>query len=516
MRRSQLWLVGLAVVIRVAALALELQLPYLGHPGLDAAYYHDVGRAFAGGDLTLGREVLHMSPLYSYFVGLVYAVSGAMAWHVIIVQLLLGLGTTCLVHAIARRLFDDERWAFVAGLIAALYGPFVFYELQLMAESVATFVNALLLWLALRASRARSWLLVGIVLGIAALVRPTSLVLGAPLLFAVWPRWRCGLALLFGAALTVSPVTLRNIIVAGEPVLITDSGGLNFFIGNGKGAIGTFRVPKSVPTATKAQAQFAAFRAVAEERVGHPLDARGVDAFWYEQAFSRIRNDPAGWLALLGEKLWLYWNGRELPNTEDYGFHRKLNAVLGLPLPQFVWLSPLALLGTLVWLVRGRRAERLIAAVNVTACAAVVAFFVLGHYRVPAIPGLIIAAVGALRLIVAVPSWRRRAILSAALAAGTVLALAPKLPKSDDDEYWKLGLAYHLDGRLSDAEEAYRNTLALKPDHLGARRNLALLLERSDRRELARAEWQALVESAVRMGNESEAADARAHLRIEP
>ena len=60
-------------------------------------------------------------------------------------------------------------------------------------------------------------------------------------------------ALVLGGALVILPVTLRNRVVAGEWVLVTDSGGLNLYIGNGRGAIGTFRMPQHLPRASNAR-----------------------------------------------------------------------------------------------------------------------------------------------------------------------------------------------------------------------------------------------------------------------
>jgi hypothetical protein len=271
-------------------------------------------------------------------------------------------------------------------------------------------------------------------------------------------------------------------------------------------------VPRNIPQATSAQKQFAAFRAVAEAREERPLDARGVDRFYVKQVARRVAADPGGFLALVGDKVALYWNGRELPNAEDYDFHRTLVPVLGLPLVQFGVLAPLALLGTLLWLGRGRREERLVAGLNVACCVAVVAFFVVGRYRIPGIPPLLLAATGAGRWLVLAARERRYVALGTglvALAGFAVAAAAPRFPKSFADEEHKLALAYHLDGDLTRAERGYRASLAQGPRALAPRRNLALLL--GDRGE---PEWHALLFWASVRGDAPEAADARHHLGL--
>lgn len=324
------------------------------------------------------------------------------------------------------------------------------------------------------------------------------------------------LAVLAAAALVIAPVTLRNRVVADEWVLVTDSGGLNFFLGNGPGAEGTFRIPPEVPAATSAQTLFRAFRDVAERAEGRRLTARDLDGYWFSRTLAHVRRHPLAWARLLLEKSWLFWNAREIPNTEDYTFVRRLNPVLGLPLIQFSAVAPLALLGTLLWLTRGRRGEALVAGINATFMAALVAFFIVARYRVPALPGLIIAAVGCVRALAR--AARARSTKALALGAIALVATLPvvftaKVPKPFDDEWYKLGVAYHRQGRLTEAEHAYQQALRIEPDHLSAHKNRALLREALGDAAIARAEWQAVLRIARATSRPQYVAEATEHLR---
>ena len=62
------------------------------------------------------------------------------------------------------------------------------------------------------------------------------------LLLWAWPRggWRPAAALVFGAALVLLPVALRNLGVGGEFHLTTSQTGPNFYIGNGPQADGGY------------------------------------------------------------------------------------------------------------------------------------------------------------------------------------------------------------------------------------------------------------------------------------
>lgn len=517
----------LAGVLRVCSLLAASTLPSFTHHRLDALLYHEAGRAFAAGDLALGRSVLHMSPLYCALVGGSYALFGDGPWAVRLLQLGLGLLTVACTAATARRMFG-ARAGLAAALALALYGPLVFYEAQIAVVTLSTSLISLLLWWVVRLlqsaeARPRAWFGAGAVAGLCVLARPNALLFAAPLAFACWRGMRtaargrrlaCAAALALGGALVVAPVTLRNRVVAGEWVLVTDSGGMNFYIGNGAGANGTFRVPPELPDASNAPQQFVAFRAFAERSQGRALSSREVDAFYYDRAFQQIRNHPQDWLRLLLEKAWLFWNQRELPNTDDYAFTRLLNPVLGLPLLQFALLSPFALLGLFTLSARRRSEDQFVALVAWTQFAALIAYFVLAHYRAPAVPALTLCALSGLLFLRDAIAERRapQAIGACLLLAGMLpLTLAPKLEKAFDDEWFKLGYSYHLEGDAPHAEQAYLRALALNPENISAHKNLATLYQSGGARGPARVHWEAvrmLAQREHREGYQQQAARA--------
>ena len=103
-----------------------------------------------------------------------------------------------------------------------------------------------------------------------------------------------------------------------------------------------------------------------------------------------MRSDPGFAAQMMWRKLELMLNNYEVPDNQDYYFLARYSPVLRLTSLSFGWLLPLAALGMLSsW---RRQESRLIAAVLLIYTAAVVAFFVAGRFRLPAVPFLVVYA----------------------------------------------------------------------------------------------------------------------------
>jgi 4-amino-4-deoxy-L-arabinose transferase-like glycosyltransferase len=521
--------VALAVVFQASVLWGYLELPFAHHHRADSEYYHDVGVQFRAGDWQLGSGTLVMSPGYSWLVGLLYLVFGVTYWVVPVFQGVLGVMTVWLTLRTA-----EQIWGLGAGLVAgsflAFYGPLAFYSCLTLATSTTIFLSALYLFFAVltlsRPNRPVLSLATGIALGLSVVVRPNALLL-CPVTFAWflwfarsettrWRQFRSAGILTLGVCLCVLPVTVRNYVVTGEVTLVTASGGLNFWLGNGAGATGTFRVPEELPAALNAQAQFVEFHSFAEQATGQTLSVKQADGWWYARARQEISADPVRWLRLLGHKVLLFWHGDDLPNTHDYRFHRMVNPSLSWPIPDFYWLSPLSMMGLLWLLVAGSVRERFVASVAMTWMGAMVAYFVLGHYRMVAVPALVLCACGgAIGLAMAIRSKRRIGLAVVCLAASLpclLLQFTTLVPRIMDGEYHKLGVAWQVTEHPGEALLSYRESLRINPRHLRSQKNMAILLQNEGMLPEASLEWERTRELAEQVGNVELAELARRHI----
>ncbi len=131
-----------AVVFRASYLIQIRRSPLFDYLHLDPLYYVTWGRRIAAGDW-LGPQVFEQSPLYPYLLGLWFSLLGESGPELLwlrVLQLCLGAATCVGIFLVARELFD-VRVALVSGLLAASYGPFLFYEGMVM-KSFLTYVLA--------------------------------------------------------------------------------------------------------------------------------------------------------------------------------------------------------------------------------------------------------------------------------------------------------------------------------------------------------------------------------------
>ena len=145
------------------AVALILRLYYLHALGktpffepltamVDDGVYNLRGQEIAAGNwLGTPSWLIYTTPLYPYFLGLIYRIFGYAIGAVHFIQTFLGALTPLLVYGLAKETFDSRRVPIFAGVISAAYIPFIFYENMLLGESLTIFLTLCGLYLLARA-----------------------------------------------------------------------------------------------------------------------------------------------------------------------------------------------------------------------------------------------------------------------------------------------------------------------------------------------------------------------------
>ena len=180
------------------------------------------------------------TPGYPAFLAIVVRLFGDDALTLLLAQQLLAAATVPLAYVLIRR-FAAGRWAVLASAVWAL-DPFrLYYSQWLMAETLFIFVLLIAACAWVHTDRSqwtyRRSVLLGVVTGIAVLVRPIGLVVPPLAWLGVWltarhrspSRARSGgiclaLACAAGTSAVVGPYLVRNRIVAGHFALTPQTG----------------------------------------------------------------------------------------------------------------------------------------------------------------------------------------------------------------------------------------------------------------------------------------------------
>lgn len=374
--------------------------PIFDYPQMDGLVHHTWAKQIAAGEGMEARPYLR-APLYYYGLALLYKLFGPSVVLARCAGAVLG-AISCVLIARLGQALGGTRTAWVAGLIAAFYWPFVYFDAELLTTGTEVLLDVLFMLALIGAGKSgkiKSFAGAGAVWGLSALARPNVLALAPAIWLWSWiatrgdrtkRRLACILSVTLSAAAVVLPVTLRNYFVGGEAVLISSSGGVNFFIGNNPESTGYL---VNVPGARSTWNEWLAdTHAIAERDAGHPLTDGEVSDYWFSRAWRWIRAQPGAWMALLGHKFRLFWSPVELPNNQPIWFLAQLAGVSALFWIGFPVVAALAA-GGLATLRRGTdRSWFVPLSFGLVYMVTVVAFFCPARFRVPVAPVLIVLA----------------------------------------------------------------------------------------------------------------------------
>ena len=446
-----------------------------------------------------GEGAWFRGPLYPYFLALLAGITRSSIFWTKFLQVLLTAGTAVFIWRMARHLFGRAA-AVAAGLGYAVYGTFLFYDTMFMIEVLFLF---LLSWgmcrlvLQRESSRWTTWLLTGIVFGLASISRPNVL-LAIPFLALwlalvsdgarfSWCRWRRPIAMGLGVVLMVLPVTARNLAVTGEFIPISSQGGINFYLGNNEKADGlTMLMPEVALDESVSWRQFfKVTQAAAEKEAGHSLSEGELSSFWTGKALGFIASHPGKFIQLTWKKLVFLTSGFENSDNGDIYYQRQRSTLyswlvwhFGLYCP-FGLLLPLAVMGG--WVLRNQ--GRALAPLYVFMAAyvpSIVLFLVTARHRLPLVPFLlIIAAGGAVWLVQRWSALKRSSKAKLGLGLMAVLLLCNKTWYGEEkvsgvfQTHFENGMLCEKAGDLEGAEREYLAADAVFPYSATLINNLA-------------------------------------------
>jgi len=522
----------LAFFIRFLYLLQIRDHPYfstlLGDPSYFDLWAQKIAQGqFVGAEPDGGEEAFFRGPLYALFLASIYWIFGHNLFIPRLIQIFLGSINCVLIALIARRIFD-QKVAILAGILSALCGSLIYFDGEILMETLFIFLNLLTLFLLVReeakvenlqsAIGNRKFFFVGFLIGLSAITRPNILIFFVVLLvyltihfkrFGVETRWRLGamsllLVLILGTSLPILPVTLYNLIMGKDFVIISYQAGVNFYIGNNPYSDGKSAVIPGVGADWNEIS-------LAERDVGRHLKPSEVDRYWWEKGFQFLLEDPKSFGIIFLKKFLYFWNGFEIGNNKQPYYYAEQFSLLNILLFRlrllphlflhipFGFLAPLGLLG--IWI--AWREEKPISfplLFLLSYMFSVLLFFVCDRYRLPVVPIVILfSAFGLVKI------WEFRILpstspmpLSATFRIFILLLLflsinidlAGSQVYNLAREHFNLGLIYMMREEPEVARAEFQKALEIQPNFRRAHLNLGVLYFRRGEGEKAFEEYQ--------------------------
>lgn len=423
------------------------------------------------------------APLYPFLLSRLYKILGHNYDFVRIVQMMIDILTTFLVWRIALKVWGLSC-AWIAGLIVALYPVLIFESGLILKTTLSVFLFAATLWTIYvfpNRYRILQSLLSAVFAGLSAINQGSFLLL-IPLYF-VWiltnreldpfPKRviRCAVFCL-GVAVTIAPITIHNWNMSGEFILLTTQGGANFYLGNSPYSDGTSKRPPNVRMTTDHEESD--FHREAQRALGKELTPKQASAYWGNEAWRWIRENPADAIKLQFRKFGLFWNRVEIPDNFDFDFYRRYSYWIAFPRFPFFFLC-LAGIPGIYLAIRNFRADWLLVGLTLGYCLIVTSFHVYSRYRLPVIvPLSILAGYGIASLCKAAQTRQlktMRQLLFISVLSGILLYL-PLTHYSHAQPLFNLGVGLMRLSQFDDAVEAFNAALAINPNYSDALGNL--------------------------------------------
>lgn len=373
--------------------------------GVDPSLYHEWAKDLAQGYWP-GYKLLYGHPFYPYIVSFFYRFWAVDSYSVIVMQLALGALSCVFIYLITKRIFCYQA-GIVSSFIAALYGPFLFYEGLMMPTALAIFLNmaALLMLFNIldflphqrdpaNGTNQRRTFLAGLLLGCSLITNSgiaPFIILAAAWIFFVLKKNRQQAAahimcFLFAVLLPVLMMSFKHFVAEGRYDSFGAHGGINFYVGNNPESTGTFRAPLGfTPNAQGLSEDSAKYAAKA---LGRELSAAEVSKFWYGRAFLYIKSNPVLWIKLLFRKALLFFNNVELGDVADYYFAKGSSWILRFNPFSFSLIAALGILG-IALARRSFQGSFLLYTGIFSFMFSCVLFFVNSRYRLSVVPYLV-------------------------------------------------------------------------------------------------------------------------------
>ena len=177
----------LAFAVRLLYLFQIESMPVFYHLPGDPLAYDQWAQRLAGGDW-IGQSVFYQAPLYPYFLAVLELILGHDLWSIRVAQIILSAAACGLLYLAGKRFFSRPT-GIVAGLILCFNAPAIFFGSVIDKTVTDLFLVVVLLVVLSSAAlhkQSKTFLAVGITLGLLALSRENTLIWAAVIPAWIW------------------------------------------------------------------------------------------------------------------------------------------------------------------------------------------------------------------------------------------------------------------------------------------------------------------------------------------
>ncbi len=508
-----LLLIAIASVPRLLSLIGMSNSPIFNFPVIDSRIYYQRAIEIVSGDW-MGDSTFWQAPLYSYFLGLIYWIFGIKIIIARIIGLILGAVNCYLIFFLAEKTIG-RRIAWLAYAISVLYGPFIFFESELLAPALLDFLVLLSLSFMnayQRSPKTYKIILVGLFLGLAQIAHGLIIVF-LPFLYG-WLDYVCRKKgekftvtiknfgfLLIGFLPVILLTTIHNYALDDEFVAVSSNFGANFYLGNHPDYDST--------TTIRPGLEWEEF--IGEASVnGFQTPAQSSD-FFASRALRNVTGDIPAFLGLLMKKVYLLLSGEEIKRNLDIYYFKKYSYLLNVLI--WTWflafpsglIIPLALCGILLaFLNKGFARDRfdvwLLLLFLISQAVAILLFFVSTRYRLVMMPIAIIFAAGSLWQLydwIKEKNWRSFTVYGLIFLIFLCFCNIPRIkpkPRDKAENLFYEAQALAASGDYQSAIDKYTSALKFEPYFMMARYNQALAYYHIGKKQLAEAILDKIIE----------------------
>jgi tetratricopeptide (TPR) repeat protein/4-amino-4-deoxy-L-arabinose transferase-like glycosyltransferase len=511
--RLPLLLIVAALVPRLLSLVGMETSPLFNFPVIDSQFYHQRAVEIISGDF-MGSSTFWQAPLYSYFLAVIYWIFGVKIIIARIIGLLLGAISCYLIFSLAEKIVG-RKIAWLAYAISVLYGPFIFFDAELLAPALLNFLVLLALnIMSAYQTKPKTYkiFLVGLFLGLAQITHGLIIVF-LPFLYG-WMDYisrrrgeKIAITLknfgvmLIGFLFAILLTTLHNYEVDNEFVPVSSNFGANFYLGNHPNYDST--------TTIRPGMEWDEF--IGEAAINGFQTPAQSSEFFTSRALHNITSDIPGYFGLLAKKFYLLLSGEEIKRNLDIYYFKHYSYLTNI----LIWkwflkfpsglVIPLALCGILIAFLnigfaRDKFDVWLILLFLISQTIAILLFFVSTRYRLVLMPFAIILAAGALWQLyywIKEKKQRHTIIFGSVFVIFLIFCNIPRMettPRDKAEDFFYEGQALADSGDYKAAIEKYKAAVGQEPYFMMARFDQAMAESHLGQTQLAQAILDKIVE----------------------